>query len=75
MFVVIVGCSEVGFFLSRALAATGHEVAVIEREPHRYQVLTENMGMVTLCWEMVRTWSPEKGRSGAGGRRCRADRS
>ncbi len=48
MFVVIVGCSEVGFFLSRALAATGHEVAVIEREPHRHQVLTENMGMVTL---------------------------
>ena len=48
MFVVIVGCSEVGFFLSRALAATGHEVAVIEREPHRYQILTENMGMVAL---------------------------
>ena len=48
MFVVIVGCSEVGFFLSRALAATGHEVAVIEREPHRYEVLTENMGMVAL---------------------------
>ena len=48
MFVVIVGCSEVGFFLSRALAATGHEVAVIEREPHRHQVLTENMGMVAL---------------------------
>jgi trk system potassium uptake protein TrkA len=48
MFVVIVGCSEVGFFLSRALAATGHEVAVIEREPHRYQLLTENMGMVSM---------------------------
>jgi trk system potassium uptake protein TrkA len=48
MFVVIVGCSEVGFFLSRALAATGHEVAVIEREPHRHQLLTENMGMVAM---------------------------
>ena len=48
MFVVIVGCSEVGFFLSRALAATGHEVAVIEREPHRYEVLTEDMGMVAM---------------------------
>ncbi len=48
MFVVIIGCSEVGFFLSRALAATGHEVAIIEREPNRYELLTENMGMVAL---------------------------
>ena len=48
MFVVIVGCSEAGFFLSRALAATGHEVAIIEREPNRYELLTENMGMVAL---------------------------
>ncbi len=48
MFVVIVGCSEAGFFLSRALAATGHEVAIIEREPHRYELLTENMGMVAM---------------------------
>ena len=48
MFVVIVGCSEAGFFLSRALAATGHEVAIIEREPNRYELLTENMGMVAM---------------------------
>ena len=48
MYIVIVGCSEVGFYLSRALAATGHEVAVIEREPERYQLLTENIGIVAL---------------------------
>ncbi len=48
MYIVIVGCSEVGFYLSRALAATGHEVAVIEREPQRYQFLTENLGIVAL---------------------------
>ena len=48
MYIVIVGCSEVGFYLSRALAATGHEVAVIEREPQRYQVLTENLGIIAL---------------------------
>ncbi len=48
MYVVIVGCSEVGFYLSRALAATGHEVVVIEREPERYQVLTENLGIIAL---------------------------
>ena len=48
MYIVIVGCSEVGFYLSRALAATGHEVAVIEREPQRYQVLTESLGIIAL---------------------------
>ena len=48
MYIVIVGCSEVGFYLSRALAATGHEVAVIEREPERYRLLTENIGIVAL---------------------------
>lgn len=48
MYIVIVGCSEVGFYLSRALAATGHEVAVIEREPQRYQVLTDSLGIIAL---------------------------
>lgn len=48
MYIVIVGCSEVGFYLSRALAATGHEVAVIEREPQRHQLLTENLGIIAL---------------------------
>ena len=48
MYIVIVGCSEVGFFLSRALASAGHEVAVVEREPVRHQLLTENLGMVAL---------------------------
>jgi trk system potassium uptake protein TrkA len=48
MYIVIVGCSEVGFYLSRALAATGHEVAVIEREPQRYELLTEYLGIIAL---------------------------
>ena len=48
MYFVIVGCSEVGFYLSRALSASGHEVAVIEREPERYQVLTEHLGIIAL---------------------------
>ena len=48
MYIVIVGCSEVGFYLSRALAATGHEVAVIEREPQRHQLLIENLGIIAL---------------------------
>ena len=55
MYFVIVGCSEVGFYLSRALSASGHEVAVIEREPERHQLLTEHLAS-SLCWVTGRMW-------------------
>ena len=48
MYVVIVGCSEIGFYLSRTLTASGNEVAVIEREPQRYQVVSDVLGIVAL---------------------------
>ena len=48
MYIVIVGCSEVGFYLSRTLTVSGHEVAVIESEPQRYQVVSENLGITAL---------------------------
>ena len=48
MYVVIVGCSEAGFYLSRALVASGHEVSVIERDLDRYQLLTEDLGIMAV---------------------------
>lgn len=48
MFVVIVGCSEVGYYLARALVSSGHEVAVIENDPQRCQFLTDGPGIVAL---------------------------
>ncbi len=48
MYVVIVGCSEAGYHLSKALIAGGHEVEVIERNVNRYNLITEELGSVAL---------------------------
>ena len=48
MYVVIVGCSESGYHLSKALIAGGHEVVVIEKDPERFQLLNEELGSVAL---------------------------
>lgn len=48
MYVVIVGCSEAGYYLARALVTSGHEVAVIERDLDRYLLITDELGIVAL---------------------------
>ncbi len=48
MYAVIVGCSEAGYYLARALATSGNEVTVIERDPDRYQFITEGLGIVAV---------------------------
>jgi trk system potassium uptake protein TrkA len=48
MYVVIVGCSESGYHLSKALIAGGHEVVVVEKNPARFNLLTEELGSVAL---------------------------
>ena len=48
MYVVIVGCSESGYHLSKALIAGGHEVVVVEKSIERFQLLREELGTVAL---------------------------
>ena len=48
MYVVIVGCSESGYHLSKALIAGGHEVVVVDKNPRRYQLLNEELGSIAL---------------------------
>ncbi len=48
MYVVIVGCSESGYHLSKALIAGGHEVVVVEKSIERFQLLKDELGMVAL---------------------------
>ena len=45
---IIAGCSEIGYHLSKALLATGHEVVIIEKDPDRCQLLTDELGSVIL---------------------------
>ncbi len=48
MYIVIVGCSESGYHLSKALIAGGHEVVVVEKNAERYHLLNEELGSVAL---------------------------
>ena len=48
MFALIAGCSEVGYHLTRALMAAGHEVLVLEKDRARYRMLTEELGGVAV---------------------------
>ena len=48
MYVVIIGCSESGYHLSKALIAGGHEVVVVEKSHDRFQLLKDELGTVAL---------------------------
>ena len=44
MYVIVAGGGKVGFALSKALLANGHEVLCVERDPHRCAVIAEDLG-------------------------------
>ena len=48
MYIVIVGCSEVGYHLSKALLASGHEVVVVDKDADRCRLLSDESGIVTV---------------------------
>ena len=48
MYVVVVGCGNVGYDLTRALLAMGHETLAIEKDPQRCQSLRDEFGSVGL---------------------------
>lgn len=48
MFAIIVGCSKVGYHLTKALLATGHEVVVVEKDRARCKLLTDELGSISL---------------------------
>jgi trk system potassium uptake protein TrkA len=49
MYILIVGCSEVGYHLTKALLASGHEVVAIEKNRSRFQFLTDELGSVAFA--------------------------
>ncbi len=48
MYVVVIGCGNVGYDLTRALLAMGHETLAIEKDPQRCQSLRDEFGSVGL---------------------------
>ena len=48
MYIVIVGCGRVGYDLTRALLAMGHETLVIDLDPVRCETIRTELGSVVL---------------------------
>ncbi len=48
MYVVVVGGGTVGFFLTRELLAAGHEVVIIEDDPHRAREIADELGSIVV---------------------------
>ncbi|MCH7714190.1 MAG: NAD-binding protein, partial [Chloroflexi bacterium] len=44
MYILVIGCSEVGYHLTKALLASGHEGVVVEKSRARCDLLTEELG-------------------------------
>ena len=49
MYFLIVGCSEAGYHLSKALLASEHEVAVVEKNPAKHRILADELGSVAFA--------------------------
>ena len=48
MYIVIVGCGRVGYSLTRALLAMGHETLVIDQDANRCETIRTELGSVVL---------------------------
>ena len=48
MYIVVVGCGKIGYHLTRALLAIGHEVLVIEKDIQRCESVRDELGSVAL---------------------------
>ena len=44
MYIVIIGGSKIGYYLSKALLNQGHEVLIIEKDPHICERLEDELG-------------------------------
>ena len=48
MFVIVIGCGKIGYHLSRALLASGHEVVILERDSVRAASVADELGSVVI---------------------------
>lgn len=48
MYVVVVGGGNVGYYLTKELLAAGHEVVMIEKDPHRARFIADELGSIVV---------------------------
>jgi trk system potassium uptake protein len=61
MYVLIVGAGKVGWNLARELIQKGHEVSLIESDPHRYAVVEEELEHSVQYGDGSELWVLERG--------------
>lgn len=49
MYVVVIGGGNVGYYLTKELLAAGHEVVVIEEDPHRARQIADELGSIVIA--------------------------
>ena len=49
MFVLVVGGGKVGYYLAKELIDAGHEVALMEKEPHRASQIADEIGSIVIA--------------------------
>ena len=49
MFVLVVGGGKVGYYLTKELIESGHEVALMEKDRARAQQITDEIGSVVIA--------------------------
>ncbi|MCE2464496.1 MAG: TrkA family potassium uptake protein [Dehalococcoidia bacterium] len=49
MYIIVVGCGNIGFHLAKALVAIGHEVLVIDKDQHRCETLRDELESIDVA--------------------------
>jgi len=49
MFVLVVGGGKVGYYLSKELVESGHEVVLMEKDPARAEQITDEIGSIVIA--------------------------
>jgi trk system potassium uptake protein TrkA len=49
VYIIIIGCGNVGFHLTRALLYAGHEVLVVEQNAQKHAHVVNELGSVSIC--------------------------
>jgi trk system potassium uptake protein TrkA len=48
MFVIVVGGGRIGFYLTKELLAEGHEIVLMEKDPHAAEQVRDELGAVVI---------------------------
>ena len=62
MFVLVVGGGKVGYYLAKELIESGHEVALMEKDPSARAQIADEIGSIVIAARRVRGQVPRRGR-------------